>query len=136
MMVFHFFGILDGHALCDTVGRLRATNLFPLARRQYFETIQEVFENLFLDFVTCFWICLSIRATCVCKGCILAARLTLYCVCVREDFMSYDIALFLNILEVLSNILVLLVVVLWESCRHHFTSVWRLKNLFDQTFYQ
>ena len=41
--------------------------------------------------------------------------LALYCVCDQEDFLSFDIALFLNtILEVLRNLLVLLVLALWE----------------------
>ena len=35
------------------------------ACREYFETTHDVFDNLFLDFVTCSWICRSTCATCV-----------------------------------------------------------------------
>ena len=69
----------------------------------------------------------------------MGSRLTLYCVCDHERFMSCDIALFCFdniILKVLRNLLVLLVVVFWEEFRHHVIFVWRLKNLFRHQLYQ
>ena len=45
----------------------------------------------------------------------MVTRLALYCVCDHEHFMSFDIAKFFqDILDGLSNLLVLLGVVLWE----------------------
>ena len=45
----------------------------------------------------------------------MVASLALYCVCDHEHFMGFDVALlFNNILEVLRNLLVPFVIVLWE----------------------
>ena len=59
------------------------------------------------------WICRFTSA--ICASPIMVTRLALYCVCDHEHFMSFDIAKFFqDILDGLSNLLVLLGVVLWE----------------------
>ena len=73
-----FLGTLDMVArFMIQLGDFAATNCFPsgfassennCARREYFEIAPDVFENLFFDFTTCTWICLSICAMCVSMG--------------------------------------------------------------------
>ena len=75
------------------------------------ETIDGVFENLFLDFVACSRKHQLTSAICVPWSCVIATRLALHCVCDHENFMSFKIALLFNkVLAILGEILVLLVV--------------------------
>ena len=47
------------------------------ARRESFEPIHDVFDDLFLDIVSRSWICQSTCTICVSKGCMVVTRLVI-----------------------------------------------------------
>ena len=120
--------------LCKTHA-LAASNCFPSGRSrcenkcaccECIETVDDVLEHMFLDFVTC-----SRKYTSTLSGkCVMARRLAPYCVCDHEIFMSFEIALSLNnVLGLLRNIPVLLFVNLRKQFCHQSVLVWRTEEL-------
>ena len=81
---------------------------------EYIETVDDVLENLFLDFVTCSRKHRSTFAMCVSGSCVIVTRLALHMIVIMR-IMSFEIALSLdNVIGSLKIFLPLLVVVLWK----------------------
>ena len=108
---------------------------------EHVEKVDDILENFFLNHVTCSTKCKSIFATCVSWSCVIVTRHTVYCVCDHENFMSFQIVLFLNnVLGILRDLLVLLVAVFWKktqpsicSCletQEHVSSMSLMANVF------
>ena len=113
---------LDYYSFANS-GSLHSTNCFSAglsssenecACCEYTETIDDVLENLFLNFCTCSKKSKSTFAICVSKSCVFATRPALHGVCDHENFMSFEIALCFNgALCNLRNLLVF-IVDLWK----------------------
>ena len=103
MLSFSSLHCCNAHARFGTVGGLRCNQSlgFPVLQTNalvvsILKQIDDVLENLFLDFFTCSRKNKSTFAMCVSKSCVCVTRAATHCVCDHEDFMSFDVALFFN----------------------------------------
>ena len=71
---------------CFPCGRSRLKRVLVVSTLK--QSICDVLENLFLDFVTCSKNFESTFAVVSPRSCMLVTRLALYCVCDRENFMK------------------------------------------------